>query len=136
MVFRKVPYCLLPYTISSQPIRPRATRVKLPPLRMILRSMCSAEITVWFAVPILQRNLDSLFTCFKQGKIEINAAKTQAIYFTRCWSPVYDMLSMNQHGYDQGWIGSPNFGGTFFQGAPKKNKKNTDLKKKVIKEEI
>jgi hypothetical protein len=44
---------------------------------------------------------------------------------------------MNQHGYDQGWIGSPNFGGIFFQGAPKKkNKKNTDLKKKVIKEEI
>jgi hypothetical protein len=36
---------------------------------------------------ILQRHLDSLFTYFKQWKIKINAVKTQAIYFTRCWSP-------------------------------------------------
>jgi hypothetical protein len=50
MVFHKVPYCLLPYTISSQPIRPRTTRVKLPHLRMILRSLCPAEILEWFAI--------------------------------------------------------------------------------------
>jgi hypothetical protein len=50
MLFRKVPYWLLPYTISSQPIRPRATRVKLPHLRMILRSLCPVEIPVWFAI--------------------------------------------------------------------------------------
>jgi hypothetical protein len=36
---------------------------------------------------ILQRHLDSLSTYFKQWKIKINAAKSQAIYFTRCWSP-------------------------------------------------
>jgi hypothetical protein len=34
---------------------------------------------------ILQRHLDSLSTYFKQWKIKINAVKTQAIYFTRCW---------------------------------------------------
>jgi hypothetical protein len=35
---------------------------------------------------ILQRYIDSLSTYLKQWKIKINSAKTQAIYFTRCWS--------------------------------------------------
>jgi hypothetical protein len=54
---------------------------------------------------ILQRHLDSLSTYFKQWKIKINAAKTQAIYFTRMlvsketancshqgWGPSYLMV--------------------------------------------
>jgi hypothetical protein len=49
MVFHKVPYCLLPCTISSQPIRTWAAKVKLPHFRMILRSLCPAEIPEWFA---------------------------------------------------------------------------------------
>jgi Reverse transcriptase (RNA-dependent DNA polymerase) len=36
---------------------------------------------------VLQRHLDSLSTYFKKWKIKINASKTQAIYFTRCWAP-------------------------------------------------
>jgi hypothetical protein len=35
----------------------------------------------------LQLQLDSLTDYFKQWKIKVNASKTQAIYFTRCWSP-------------------------------------------------
>jgi hypothetical protein len=50
MVFHKAPYCFLPYTISSQPIRPRATIVILPHLWMTLRSLCPAEILGWFAI--------------------------------------------------------------------------------------
>jgi hypothetical protein len=36
----------------------------------------------------LQEQLDSLTDYFKQWKIRVNASKTQAIYFTRCWSPL------------------------------------------------
>jgi hypothetical protein len=36
----------------------------------------------------LQVQLDSLIDYFKQWKIRVNASKTQAIYFTRCWSPL------------------------------------------------
>jgi hypothetical protein len=39
------------------------------------------------ACDILQQHLDSFSMYFKQCKININADKTQAIYFTRCWSP-------------------------------------------------
>jgi hypothetical protein len=49
-VFQKVPYCLLPYTISSQPAGPRATRVKLPYLWMILQYLCPADILGWCAI--------------------------------------------------------------------------------------
>jgi hypothetical protein len=35
----------------------------------------------------LQLQLDSLTDYFKQWKIKVNGSKTQAIYFTRCWSP-------------------------------------------------
>jgi hypothetical protein len=35
----------------------------------------------------LQRHFNSLSTYFKQSKLKINVAKTQAIFFTRCWSP-------------------------------------------------
>jgi hypothetical protein len=47
-------------------------------------------------------------------------------------------LGYQTHGEEQGRIGSPNFSGIFFQGAPKKIKnccqnKNADQKKKVIK---
>jgi hypothetical protein len=34
----------------------------------------------------LQEYLDSLTDYFKQWKIRVNAWKTHAIYFTRCWS--------------------------------------------------
>jgi hypothetical protein len=35
----------------------------------------------------LQSQLNSLTDYFKQWKIKVNDSKTQAIYFTRCWSP-------------------------------------------------
>jgi hypothetical protein len=35
----------------------------------------------------LQSQLNPLTDYFKQWKIKVNASKTQAIYFTRCWSP-------------------------------------------------
>jgi hypothetical protein len=34
----------------------------------------------------LQEQLDSLTDYFKRWKIKVNSSKTQAIYFTRCWS--------------------------------------------------
>jgi hypothetical protein len=35
----------------------------------------------------LKVHLVTLSTYFDQWKIKINASKTQAIYFTRCWAP-------------------------------------------------
>jgi hypothetical protein len=35
-----------------------------------------------------QGQLDSLTDYFKRWKIKVNSSKTQAIYFTRCWSPL------------------------------------------------
>jgi hypothetical protein len=66
MVFHKMPFCLLLYTTSSQPIGPRA--------------ICNTMVFY-----LLQRHFETFFTYFKQRKININASKTQAIYFTRCW---------------------------------------------------
>jgi hypothetical protein len=36
----------------------------------------------------LQKQLDSSTDYFKRWKIKVNSSKTQAIYFTRCWSPL------------------------------------------------
>jgi hypothetical protein len=36
----------------------------------------------------LQEQLDSLTDYFKRWKIKVNSSKTQAICFTRCWSPL------------------------------------------------
>jgi hypothetical protein len=36
----------------------------------------------------LQQQLDSLTDYFKRWKMKVNSSKTQAIYFTRCWSPL------------------------------------------------
>jgi hypothetical protein len=36
----------------------------------------------------LQEQLNSLTYYFKRWKIKMNSSKTQAIYFTRCWSPL------------------------------------------------
>jgi hypothetical protein len=44
----------------------------------------SEPINVWDG---LQSQLNSLTDYFEQWKIKVNASKTHAIYFTRCWSP-------------------------------------------------
>jgi hypothetical protein len=48
----------------------------------------------------LQEQQDSLTDYFKRWKIKVNLSKTQAIYFTRCWSalrPPYFGIVLNDH---------------------------------------
>jgi hypothetical protein len=77
-----------PYITSSPLICPRATNVKSE------TATFSDDIAIFvpdgnphIVCTALQGHLVALSTYFEQWKIKINAFKTQAIYFTRCWAP-------------------------------------------------
>jgi hypothetical protein len=102
MVFHKVPYCLLPYTISSQPICPRATRVELPHLRLILRSLCPAEILGCVAINCNDTSIlfprTSMEDKIKRGQDPGNIFLPMLVYIEtancsyQCWGPTYPMV--------------------------------------------